>query len=84
MLSNMKTIQQPTNLFVAATSSVDRHIALCNNVVEVRPFVDELAMHFLRQQTQELSAAIITAIALRGAAMQWQADQPAPATAQNA
>ena len=84
MIETMKTIQKPANLFVAAASAVDRRIALGKSVVDVRPLVDELAMYFPRHQPQELSAAIITAIALRGAAMQWQADQAASAAAQNA
>ena len=84
MIDTMKTIQKPANVFVAAALAVGRQIALGNSVVEVRPLVDELAMYFPRHQPQELSAAIITAIALRGAAMQWQADQPARANTQNA
>lgn len=83
MIDTMKTIQKPANLFLVAASAVDRRIPLGNSVVEVRPLVDELAMYFPRHQPQELSAAIITAIALRGAAMQWQAEQPALATGQN-
>ena len=84
MIDTMKTIQKPANLFVAAASAVDQRIALGNSVIEVRPLVDGLTKYFPRHQPQELSAAVITAIALRGAAMQWQAKQPAPATAQNA
>jgi hypothetical protein len=52
--------------------------------VELRPILDDLATYFPRHQPQELSAAIITAIAMRGAGIQWQAKQPAQATAQNA
>ena len=84
MVNTMKTIQKPANLFVAAASAVDRQITLDKSVVDVRPLVDELAMLFRRHQPQELSAAVITAIALRGAAMQWQAEQSGRATSQNA
>ena len=68
----MTTILQRSDLFPAAASAVERQIALGHAVVDVRPLVAEIARDFPRHQPQELSAAIITAIALRGAAMQWQ------------
>ena len=77
MLIAMKTFLKPTNLFLAAASAVDRQIDLGISVVEVRPLVDELAIHVCRHQPQELGAAIITATALRGAGMRWQAEEGA-------
>ncbi len=70
----MTTILKQHQPFPAATLAVDRAMALNgHSVVDVHPLVDELSRDFPRHQPQELSAAVITAIALRGGAMRWQA-----------
>ena len=62
------------DLFLPAALLVERQIALTGNVVvDVQPLAARLAITFPRHEPQELCAAIITAIALRGGCVRWRA-----------
>ena len=69
------------DLFLPAALLVERQIALTGHlVVDVQPLAAKLALSFPRHERQELSAAIITAIALRGGIVRWRPEskQPGP------
>lgn len=77
----MVTIQKISDPFRAATIAVDRQIELNGGDVAVHPLVAQMRKDFPRHGAQELSAAVITAIALRGAAMCWDVAAPRGAAA---
>lgn len=61
------------DLFLPAALLVERQIALSGQlVVDVQPLAKRLGETFPRHEPQELSAAIITAIALRGGIVRWR------------
>ena len=68
---SMTTILKPAEPFTAAAATVERQIALGSREIAVHPLVEELEADFPRHGPQELSAAIITAIAIGGASMRW-------------
>lgn len=70
----MTTIVKPNEPFPAAALAVARLVSVSTNgVVDVHPLVRELSPAFPRHSANELSAAVITAIALCGATMRWHA-----------
>lgn len=70
----MTTIVKPNEPFPAADLAVARLVAASTDgVVDVHPLARELSRAFPRHSASELSAAVITAIALRGATMRWHA-----------
>jgi hypothetical protein len=72
----MTTILKPSDPYPAASLAVDRVLALgSQRVVDVHPLAEELAASFPRHGRSELCAAVITAIALRGAALRWRPEQ---------
>lgn len=61
------------NVFLPAAVLVERQIALSGDlVVDVQPLAAKLADRFPRHEPQELCAAVVTAIALRGGIVRWQ------------
>ena len=78
MLNTMTTILKPSDPFPAAARAVERvMLARADRIVDIHPLADELAGSFPRHSHTELCAAVVTAVALRGAAMRWHA-LPAP------
>lgn len=76
MLAAMNTNTRPIDPYPAAVLAVDHAVASGNQAaVEVHPIADRLARQFPRHSRAELCAAVITAIALRGAAMRWHPAQ---------
>lgn len=76
MLPTMMTRLKEANLYPAAATAVGRAIATSGKTVDVHPVADGLARDFPRHSRSELTAAIITAIALHGAALRWHAPVP--------
>jgi hypothetical protein len=61
------------DVFLPAALLVERQIALTGDlVVDVQPLAAKLGLNFPRHEPQELCAAIITAIALRGGIVRWR------------
>ena len=73
MVFGMITTLKPAEPFTAAAATVERQIALGTREIAVHPLVEELEADFPRHGPQELSAAVITAIAICGASMRWRA-----------
>lgn len=74
MLDTMTTILKPSDPFPAAARAVERVMSAgADRIVDVHPLADELAAAFPRHSRTELCAAVITAVALRGAEMRWHA-----------
>lgn len=73
-LNTMTTILKPSDPFPAAARAVERVMSAgADRIVDVHPLADELAASFPRHRHAELCAAVITAVALRGAEMRWHA-----------
>ncbi len=69
----MPTRLKKPGLFLSAALLVERQIALTGYfTVDVQPLAKRLALRFPRHEPQELCAAIITAIALRGGIVRWR------------
>lgn len=71
----MATLLNSTHLFPAAARAVKCAIAN-QSVVDVHPVAEQLAKEFPRHSRSELCAAVITAIALSGGELRWQAQVP--------
>lgn len=73
MINVMATLLKSSDPYPAAAAAVSRQIALTGRKVAIRPLVAQLSEVFPRHGSQELSAAVITAVALAGAEMSWNA-----------